>query len=55
MNYRDKYPRSSQEAFGMRSYAEDFEPEYRAKKFTGGDAVLLVLICVGLGWLLWTK
>jgi hypothetical protein len=55
MNYRDKFPRSSQEAFGMRSYAEDFEPEYRAKRITASDVVMLVLICVGLGWLLWTK
>ena len=50
---QDRYPRSSQEAFGMRSYAEDFEDNHD-NRITLGE-VAFVIIMIGIGWLLWTK
>jgi hypothetical protein len=50
---QDRYPRSSQEAFGMRSYSEDFEDNHD-NKITVGE-VAFVIIMVGIGWLLWMK
>ena len=52
MNY-DKYPRSSQEAFGVRLQSEDFEDNHD-DKITLGE-VAFVIIMVGIGWLLWMR
>ena len=50
---QDRYPRSSQEAFGVRAYSEDCEDNHD-NKITLGE-VAFVIIMVGIGWLLWTK
>ncbi len=51
---QDRYPRSSQEAFGVRLQSEDFEDNHNDYKITLGE-VAFVIIMVGIGWLLWTK
>lgn len=44
-----KYPRTSQEAFGCRSYAEDFDPD--TLRLYSGRWIMVILVALGV--LLW--